>query len=283
MKKLSKEHKLIILKVVLVILIITAFVLAIYLPLKFTGVLEKIDSVEKLKEMILNLGGYGYVILFVLQFLQTTIMPTPTFLTTIAATLIYGPWIAFGITYAAVILGSITFFFIGRKLGKRAIHWALGVKIAKKWEKLINRGKYSYCVISIFPFFPQDFLCLVAGTTNMKFYFFLLTNIIARPITILFSCFLGTGELIPYHGWGIPVWITLILVAVALFILSYIYSEQIENFLIKISYKLFSKNKKNEDHEASVMTENINEINANEHNEQQKEVDVNEDDDNENK
>lgn len=233
--------------------------------------------------MILNLGGYGYAILFVLQFLQTTIMPTPTFLTTIAATLIYGPWIAFGITYAAVILGSITFFFVGRRLGKRTIHWALGVKIAEKWEKLINRGKYSYCIISIFPFFPQDFLCLVAGITNMKFYFSLLTNIIARPITILFSCYLGTGELIPYHGWGIPVWIALILVAIVLFILSYKYSEQIENFLIKISNKMFSKNKKTEDNEASVVIENINEVCINENNESPREIDAKDNNDTQNK
>lgn len=277
MKKLSKEHWLIILKVVLVALAVIAIVLAIYLPLKLTGTLEQINTIEKLKKIILGLGGYGYLMLFVLQFLQTTILPTPTFLTTIAATLIYGPWITFAITYSAVILGSIAFFFLGRKLGKRTIHWALGKKIAEKWEGLINKGKYSYCVISIFPFFPQDFLCLVAGTTNMKFYFFFFTNLIARPITILFSCFLGTGQIIPYHGWGIPVWIALVLVALVLFILSYIYSEKIDNILMKIYNKLFSEKKKkseNNSNDKEILGE------TEENNEQEKENITQSDDEN---
>lgn len=257
MKKLTKQQRFIIYKVLFVAIVVTAIVLAIYLPLKLTGTLDQIDSIEELKELILGLGGYGYLMLFVIQFLQTTILPTPTFLTTIAGTLIYGPWITFGITYIAVILGSIVFFFIGRKIGTKTISWALGEKITKKWQDVVNKGKYAYCTISVFPFFPQDFLCLVAGTTSMKFTFFLITNLLARPITILFSCFLGTGKIIPYSGWGIPVWIALVVVALALFLLSYKYSEKIENFLLKISGDIFSKkNKKDKEKENENEVEN---------------------------
>ena len=50
---MKKETKIKILKICIVILIIVAIFLAIYLPLKLTGTLDKIDSAEKLKEIIL--------------------------------------------------------------------------------------------------------------------------------------------------------------------------------------------------------------------------------------
>ena len=61
----------------------------------------------------------------------------------------------------------------------------------------------------IFPFFPDDILCIVAGLIKMRFRFFLLAVFICRTISIAVICFLGTGELIPFSGIGIPLWIAL--------------------------------------------------------------------------
>lgn len=277
MKKITKEQGKVILRLLLLLLLIAVVLLAIYLPLKLTGTIDKIDTAEELKEFILSFGGYGYVMLFLIQFLQTTFMPTPTFLTTIAASLIYGPWITFAITYPAVLLGSVTFYFIGKKLGRGSLRWALGQKLEERCERMFSKGHLSYPVIALFPFFPQDTLCFAAGTVNMNFWFFIATNILARPISIILSCFLGTGHIIPYSGWGIPVWIALVAVGIILFVLSFIYSEKIEAFLLKVANKIFHK--KSDDHQ----DENHEDIKLKDEEEREKPLQNNEKIDKENK
>ena len=83
----------------------------------------------------------------------------------------------------------------------------------------------------VLPIFPDDVLCLVAGLTNMTWKFFVLTNLIARPIGIFMTCYLGSGELIPYHGWGLVAWAFIIVLVVILLYLTFKYRPQIENFL----------------------------------------------------
>lgn len=241
---MKKETKIKILKICIVILIIVAIFLAIYLPLKLTGTLDKIDSAEKLKEIILQSGGYGYVIFFLIQFVQVSFLPIPAMVTTIAGTLVFGPWIASLISIVAVILASLFSFFLGKKLGRRAVVWIAGEKETKKWEEKLARGKYVFFLMMLFPLFPDDILCLVVGATGMSYKFFLITNIITRPIGIITTCFLGSGHLIPFSGWGIPVWIVLIIVGAILFYLSFKFQPQIENFVLSLAEKITKKSKK---------------------------------------
>jgi uncharacterized membrane protein YdjX (TVP38/TMEM64 family) len=64
----------------------------------------------------------------------------------------------------------------------------------------------------IFPFFPDDILCMVAGLIRVSFKFYIISILICRSISIALISFLGTGELIPFTGWGVPVWISFVVV-----------------------------------------------------------------------
>ena len=66
-----------------------------------------------------------------------------------------------------------------------------------------------FALMLLFPFFPDDILCMVAGLTKMPFGFFIVTVCICRTLSIAFMSYFGTGNIIPFHGWGIPVWISL--------------------------------------------------------------------------
>ena len=243
MKKLKPETKQKIIKLLIIAVLLAVVCLAIYLPLKLTGTLDKIDSAEKLKEIILQAGAYGYILFFVLQFLQVTFLPLPAFVTTLAGTLLYGPWIACGISLLAIWLGSLFAFFLGKKIGRKVVVWVAGKEQADKWEQKLRRGNFVFFLMMLFPVFPDDILCIVAGTIGMSYKFFIITNIITRPIAIVTTCFLGSGELIPFSGWGIPVWIVLILIVAALFFVCFKYQPQIEAF-IEHSAAKFSKKQK---------------------------------------
>ena len=59
------------------------------------------------------------------------------------------------------------------------------------------------------------------------------------------TCFLGSGTLIPFSGWGIPVWIVLVLIVAVLFFVCFKYQPQIENYIEKLATKFSKKSKQN--------------------------------------
>ena len=92
--------------------------LAIYFALKQTASLDKLQSLEDIKRFILSGGNYSLIIFVAIQFLQVTILPIPACLTTIAGALIFGPFIAFILSFVSIFLGSMFAFYLGRRYGK---------------------------------------------------------------------------------------------------------------------------------------------------------------------
>jgi uncharacterized membrane protein YdjX (TVP38/TMEM64 family) len=92
----------------------------------------------------------------------------------------------------------------------------------------------------LFPLFPDDILCVVAGLTSMSFSFFIITNLIARSIGIACTVFFGSGAVIPFSGWGLIIWCVIIFVVASLFYLSVKYQNKIDEII-----KQFLKKRKN--------------------------------------
>lgn len=242
---MKKETKVKIYKALIILAFFILIALAIYLPLKLTGTLDRITSVNELKEVILQGGVYSYLLFFAIQFLQVTLLPIPAAVTTIAGTLVFGPWITSLISIVAVILASLFSFFLGRKFGRKLVVWVVGEEDTQKWQKKLEQGKYAFFLMMLFPLFPDDILCLVVGaTTSISYKFFIITNLITRPIGIIMTCFLGSGNLIPFSGWGIPVWCLLIVLLAAAFYLSFKFQPKIESFIINLSNKFSEKKNK---------------------------------------
>ena len=236
---MKKETKIKILKISIIVIIFTLITLSIYLPLHLSGTLEKIDSIEELKQLILDGGMYSFFVFFLIQFLQVILLPIPALITTIAGTLVFGPWITFTISLLAITLGSLLNFYIGRKFGKHIIIWIIGKEDSIKWGKKLSKGKYVFFLMMLFPLFPDDILCLVVGaTTSISYKFFIITNLITRPISLASTCFLGSGQLIPFSSWGIPIWIIIFILGALLFYFSIKYQSKIEKYIDKLEKKL---------------------------------------------
>ena len=238
MQKLTTKKKII--RTVIVLLAITLFLLLIYLILVWTGLWEKLNSVEKLKNLILSLGIWGRITFVAIQFLQVTFIPVPSPMLILAGSLIYGPLQAGLLSLAGILLGSGFAFFLGRTFGKKLVTFMVGEESQKKWTKLLGECKYSFVIMMLLPCFPDDILCLVAGLTDMSWTFFMVTQFISRPIGIFSVSYLTSGEIIPYSGWGLVIWAVIIIASLTLIYLSIKYNRKIENFI----KNLFKKNKK---------------------------------------
>lgn len=244
-----------ILRTLLVLLVLAALCVLVYYILVWTGAIEYINSVDKIRSLILSLGFWGRLFFVFIQFLQVTFLPIPSTVSTLAGVLIYGPLEAALLSLAGIMVGSVLAFWLGRRFGKKLVTFMVGKQTCDKWTKFLSNAKYSFFIMMLLPVFPDDVLCLVAGLTTMSWTFFVVTNLISRPIGIFMTCYLGSGHIIPYHGWGLIAWGVIGVVVIVAIVLSYVYRTQIEECVLKISSK-FSRKKKDEGaHSSSLKNE----------------------------
>lgn len=229
-KSLTKFGK--IFRVMLVILCVSLVLTFVYFLLVWTGAWQQINSVEKIRQLILSLGFWGRFAFVFLQFLQVTFLPIPSTVSTLAGVLIYGALQTALLSLAGIMLGSVFAFWLGRQFGRKLVAFMVGQDTCQKWTHFLTNAKYSFVVMMVLPIFPDDILCLVAGLTDMTWKFFVTTNLIARPIGIFLTCYLGSGQLIPYDTvWGLVVWAIIVVFVGTILYLSYKFRPEIETFL----------------------------------------------------
>lgn len=232
-------------KLVFICTIVVALVTWGYYALEVCGMLDILSSKEALQDAIASTGTWGMLVFTLLQFLQVTFIPLPAMLTTIVGTLMFGPLMATILSFIGIMSGAIFAFWLGDKFGEKLVVWIAGKEQTEKYSKMLfEKGKYVFFLMMLFPLFPDDILCLVAGMTTMSFRFFLTTIFLTRPIGIIMTCYLGSGDIIPFHGWGLIVWGIFIVAMAVLFICSYKYQSKIEDILGRVSTKFGSKHKK---------------------------------------
>ncbi len=199
------------------------------------GIFDSLSDFEKVKQLILDSGNWGYTIYAALTVLNVVILPIPAAMLMLAGVAVFGAVKTFIISYISVMIGSVIAFMIGRFAGKKLANWCIGESNVEKYSKLIGKkGNALFVIMQLLPFFPDDILCMVAGLTAMSFLFFSISMLIVKPIYIAAVCFMGTGEVIPFSGWGIPVWITVFVVIAVAFILYCKYQTKIETKLARL-------------------------------------------------
>lgn len=225
-------------KLFLITVVTTAVVSVLLYALKASGFLEKIDSVEDLRSFVSSFGGNAVIVFIALQFLQVVVLPIPAFITVAAGVLIFGAFKGAIFSCIGIIVGSFVAFFIGRVFGYRVAKWLVGRESLDKWlNKIKGKDKIVLTFMFLFPFFPDDVLCFVAGITTMSALFFSVMIVFARLISVFATCYSLNNSIIPYDTWwGILLWVLFIALTIILTVLIYKKGNKIE--------KLFSRKKK---------------------------------------
>ncbi len=235
------------LKTALVLVACVALVFTVIVILNYTARLNDLETdaekISALTDIIASAGGWSMAVYVLVQILQVVILPLPALVCYVPGVYIWGAGIATLLASAGVLIGALICYFLGRMFGRRVVEWIAGKDNTDKYaDYLGKRGKILFVMMQILPFFPDDILCLIAGLTRMNFPFFLATMILVRPAIVATYCYLGSGTIIPFSGWGIPVWIAIALACVVLAVLSFKYEDKIKDFL----KRLVSKKRKGE-------------------------------------
>ena len=221
---------------VLVVLALAAGVFALYR----NGWFERIDSVEELRALIDRAGAFAGIVFFLLQMLTVIIAPIPSNVTMMAGALALGFWQAMLLGIAAIWAGSMLMFLLARRLGHRAVQRWMDHGIMEKYLPVIEEKQDMFLFLTLlFPFFPDDMLCILAGLTSMPAGRFALIMLLARPWGLVFAALLGSGTLsLPPWGWAV-----LVAVLAAVFVLALKYSGQIEERLFALASRLSGRRK----------------------------------------
>ncbi|MBQ3597065.1 MAG: TVP38/TMEM64 family protein [Clostridia bacterium] len=220
-------------KILFVSLIVIAFAsIVLYCFAKF-GLLDKFDSVEEFRQYVDSFGTWTEVLFVIIQFLQVVVLPVPSFITVGAGVLLYGPLKGALLSVLGIILGSYLAFFIGRYLGVKVVRWVIGEDNLDKTLKLVKgKDKIVLTFMFLFPLFPDDLLCFVAGLSTMSIRYFIVMMLIVRTVCVFASSYSINGNIIPYNTWwGILLWVIFACVTILLTILVYKHGNKIEQWI----------------------------------------------------
>ena len=170
-----------------------------------TGFFQVVHSPQGMQDYIRQFAPYSHLVFFLLQLISVIVAPIPSNLTTVAGGLLFGCWVSFLITTAAVILGSIIVFQLSRRLGQTFAQRFISGKAWERYGDMIRRKRDIFLFLAfLFPFFPDDLLCIMAGLTEIPFRRFLFLVLLGRPWGLLVSAAVGSSVMtIPWWGMAL--------------------------------------------------------------------------------
>ncbi len=220
-------------KTALSLYIFLLFCLVLLFVLQKSGFFAIVKDEAAFQKYLEKSGAWMPIVYILFQYLQVVILPIPSVVSTLAGVAIFGPWWTLLYSFIGIWLGSVTAFFIGRKLGYKAVAWMVGEESLQKWqEKLKGKDTLALTLMFFLPVFPDDLFCFISGLSSMKTRYFLIMITLSRIVSIGCTCF--SLQLIPLtEWWGLLVWGVLIAAFLAIFFLVYKNLDKIQAWINK--------------------------------------------------
>ena len=194
-----------------------------------TGFFAAATSLEGMRGYIEYFSPYSHAVYFLIQLLSVIIAPIPSNITALAGAVLFGTWTSFLLTAAAVIGGSMLALWLARVLGRSFADKFVSQRVSDKYLEVIKRKRDIFLIlVFLFPFFPDDLICILAGLTDVGYLRFFLIVTLTRPWGLLVACALG-GSVISIPLWGMAV---IGAVGLALFLVCLRYGDRWEQALL---------------------------------------------------
>ena len=200
-----------------------------------------VTSINGLRIIISSCGAWGMIVFLLLQVVVTSLLcfvPATSMTFIIVSVILFGAWKGFAISALGVVISSMVMFIIGRFGGEKIAIKLVGEQSLKKAQDLLSIKSRIYLpLMFLFPIFPDDALCLVAGMTKMRWWEFLLIVLVCRTIGVATTCFLGS-DIIDWNALSIIDWFVFISVCVIDLYIIYRLATKLEE---KIKQKQLNK------------------------------------------
>lgn len=240
---MNEKNKKSLIRLIVSALIIGGIILGAYLIFRALGVTEL--TREQIQEFIKGTGIIAPLVFILISFVQVTLIPIPGMVTILAGNYLFGAGLSFLYSYIGMLIGSVFAWWLGRVIGRPYINWVAGGKgEADAWLKRLNGRETVFLFFAfLLPLFPDDILCSVAGILPIRFSTFMIMQFITRATSIGASLLFMSGEIIPFHGWGVWVLGAVAVVCIIAFILSMKYADKLNKFFEDLIDKISVRKK----------------------------------------
>ena len=149
-----------------------------------TGVLT---SQERLEALVKSCGAAGAVLFTVFQAVQVVVPILPGGLGCLAGVLLFGPVMGFVYNYVGICIGSLMAFAVARSCGRPLLGLLFSQRTIDKysrWAEEKDRFTRLFALAIFLPVAPDDFLCYLAGTTDMSWRRYTAIILLGKPFAI---------------------------------------------------------------------------------------------------
>ena len=146
-----------------------------------------LTSQEQMEALVRSCGGAGVLLFILFQAVQVVVPVLPGGLGCLAGVLLFGPWWGFVYNYVGICLGSMVVFAVARTCGKPLLTMLFPPKLIHKysrWAEEKDRFARLFALVIFFPVAPDDFLCYLAGTTEMTWRRYVTIILLGKPFAI---------------------------------------------------------------------------------------------------
>jgi len=187
---------------------------------------------ERLERAVNDMGIYGPSVYIFFQILQTIIAPIPGNIVSVIGGYIFGWW---GILWTLIGsgIGFFIVFWISRRFGRPLVEKVVKKSALDKFDFIFSkRGSMVLFLIFLFPGFPDDIVCYIAGLTEIPIKKLMLLVIIGRFPSIVANNYIGSGL-----GDGNYMLVgAIVAIAAVLLMIAYWQQERLTKFMNKISH-----------------------------------------------
>lgn len=145
------------------------------------------SSVESMKSIILQNEGLAPLIFILFQIFQVVVPIIPGGVGCIVGVLLFGPVWGFVYNYIGGCLGSFIAFSIAKTCGPNILYKLFPQKLIDKykhWTSQNHRFDKLFAWAVFLPFAPDDYLCYLAGTTQITWKSFVIIILSGKVLCI---------------------------------------------------------------------------------------------------
>lgn len=144
---------------------------------------------QTVMQYYINQFGAGAPLFFIIiQIIQTVIPIIPGALTIPLGIIVFGHLSGFVYNFIGIMIGSVINFYLAKRYGRPLVRALVSEKQYQKYIGQLESStgfKRFFIASMFFPVTPADFLCYLAGLSNMRFKTFIWALSLGKPVTLL--------------------------------------------------------------------------------------------------
>ncbi len=150
-------------------------------------------SMENIIELTQSYRAFGPLIGFLLPFIEAFLPFLPLFVFVFANATAYGLWLGFLLSWSGSVIGAYAVFLLIRKYGRaRLMNFMTRHEKVQKLIHWVERNGFGPLFLLLcLPFTPSALVNLVAGLSNIRRHYYLLTVMAGKFVMVFTISFVG--------------------------------------------------------------------------------------------